>query len=59
MIDYINLKKLKKIEICIKNVFQKKVGWLGGSYFSSRSDFISLVCTKEEYFEKGILMFKI
>ena len=39
--------------------FKKNVGWLGGSYFSSRSDFISLVCTKEEYFEKGILMFKI
>ena len=39
--------------------FKKNVGWLGGSYFSSRSDFISLVYIKEEYFEKRILMFKI
>ncbi len=45
--------KIEKIEICIKDVFQKNVGWLGGSYFSSGSDFISLTYTKEEYFEKG------
>ena len=52
--NYDERKDTNNIKVNIRNFsINKFAAWLGGSYFSSKSDFKSVVYTREQYLEKG------